>query len=351
MRLRAQLLVPSAATGTAFDAVERAIIQAQDARAARLGVRARTKRLTDGEVERERIEDRSFVRAWAMRGTIHLVASEDYPWIRGLVAAPQLAQATRRMAQEGMTPSMADRARPVLRKLLESGPATRTRMREELARRGIRPKGRQALVHLLFAMTYEGEIVTGPYSDGKETMVLIPDWLPRKGPRPPEHPAAELALRYLRAYGPATLDDFRWWSSLRAADARAGLEAIAGEIVEEKKGLVRLRSQRASAAAPAPVKLLPMWDHYHLGYRDRSHVGSLDAAAKLSAGGVFSPLVVADGRAIGLWKLGRRGGGYEVELLPFGRMPAGIGPGLQREVEAVGRFLGSEVAVKKHRIR
>lgn len=340
--MRAQLLVPSVSAKTAFEVVDRAIIQAQDARAARLGIRARSKGLTDADVERERVQDRSFVRAWAMRGTIHLVSSEDYPWIRDLVAEPQIRGSHLRMAQEGMPPSMYERARPVVRKLLESGPVTRAEMREALTRKGIRPRGGQALVHLLNVMTYEGEIVTGPYVGGKETMVLVRDWLPGKEPRTPRDPRAELVRRYLRGYSPATLDDFRWWSSLRAADARAGWAAIQKELVEEGNGLWRLRSQRAGTSTAA-VKLLPMWDHYFLGYRDRSHVGSPAMTEGLVRGGMFEPLVVVDGRAAGMWKLRRRTGGFTVELRPLGRLPSRTA--LQREVEDLGRFLDAEVVL------
>jgi DNA glycosylase AlkZ-like len=341
--LRAQLLVPSAAATTAFEVVERAIIQAQDARAARLGIRARSKGLTEQDVERERVEDRSFVRAWAMRGTIHLVSSEDYGWIRDLVGPPFIPQSHKRMAQEGMTPAMAERARPIVWRLLEDGPVTRAAMRDALARKGIEPAGRQALVHLLYVMTYEGEIVTGPYVGGKETMVRLGDWLPGKKPRPPKDPAAELARRYLRGYGPATIDDFRWWSSLRAADARAGWTALGKELVEEGPGLVRLRSQRTAGSVGAPVKLLPMWDHYFLGYRDRTHVGPPAVTGGIVRGGMFEPLVVADGKAVGMWKLQRRAGGFDVEVRPLGRLPAKSA--IQREVDDLSRFLGAEVSL------
>jgi len=335
--------VPSASATTAFEAVERAIIQAQDARAARLGIRARSSGLTEGGVERERLEDRSFVRAWAMRGTIHLISSEDYPWIRDLVAPPLIPPSRKRIAQEGMSPAMAERARPIVRKMLEGGPATRVEMRETLARRGIRPKGRQALVHLLFVMTYEGEIVTGPYVDAKETMVLAGDWLGRRRARKPKDPAAELARRYLLGYGPATIEDFRWWSGLRAADARGAWAALGEELVEERTGLWRLRSQEPAGGAAAPVRLLPMWDHFFLGYRDRTHVGPPSAVGGASAGGMFNPLVVADGRVVATWRLNRRGGGFGVALEPLSRLPARSA--IQREVADVGRFLGSEVTL------
>ncbi len=278
-----------------------------------------------------------------MRGTIHLVSSEDYRWIRDLVAPPLVPQSHKRMAEEGMAPAMAERARPIVRKLLEGGPVTRAQMREELARKGIEPPGRQALVHLLYVMTYEGEIVTGPYLDGKETMVLLRDWLPGKEPRTPQEPAAELARRYLRGYGPATLEDFRWWSSLRAADARAAWAAIGKELVEEARGVVRLRSQRAAGSAQAPTKLLPMWDHYFLGYRDRSHVGPPAVTEGIVRGGMFEPLVVADGKAVGMWKLRRRGGGFDVELRPLGRLPARSA--IQRDIEDLRRFLDAEVTL------
>lgn len=278
-----------------------------------------------------------------MRGTIHLLPSEDYPWIRDLVAAPQIKGSHLRMAQEGMPPAMYERALPIVRKMLANGPVTRDQMREALTRKGITPPGRQALVHLLNVMTYEGEIVTGPYVGGKETMVLLRDWLPGKRPRPPKDPAAELVLRYLRGYGPATIEDFRWWSSVRASVARAGWDAIADRLVDEGNGLSRLRSQRATPSGSVPLQLLPMWDHYFLGYRDRSHVGPPIVTGGIVRGGMFEPLVVADGKAVGIWKLQRRRDGFSVAVRPLGRLPARAA--IQREVADIARFLGAEVSL------
>jgi hypothetical protein len=318
-------------------------LQAQDALAARLGIRSRTRDLTVAEVERERLQDRSFVRAWAMRFTIHLVTSEDFPWIRDLVAPPHIATAHKRMAQEGLTSDGAERARRVIRKMLEGGPLTRAEMREELARKGIAAKSRQAWVHLLGLMTYEGEIVTGPYVGAKETMVLLRDWLPGKQPRLPKDPAAELARRYLIGHGPATVDDFRWWSSLRAADARAGWTAIADEVAEEIPGLWRHRSQRKSAPRGSTVHLLPAFDHYYLGYRDRTHAVADATAARLAAGGVFFPYVAVDGRAVARWRLQRRKNGFTIEIEPFGRLPARAA--IEREAADIARFLGAGVSL------
>lgn len=317
-------------------------LQAQDAPGARLGIRSRTKGLTVADVERERIEDRSFVRAWAMRYTIHLVPSEDFPWIRDLVSPPHVAASHKRMAQEGLSPEDAERGRRVIRKMLEGGPVTRAEMREAVARKGLaRGAGRQAWVHLLGLMTYEGEMVTGPYVGKQETMVLLRDWLPGKPPKPPKDPPAELARRYLLGHGPATIDDFRWWSSLRAADARAGFAAIGDELVEESPGLWRHRSQRKGAAETRTVHLLPSFDHYYLGYRDRSHVVTSEGAARMSRGGFFFNFVAVNGGAVGLWKLTRTKGGYEVTIEPFARLPSRSA--IEHEVADIRRFLEAEV--------
>ncbi|MGH2710433.1 MAG: winged helix DNA-binding domain-containing protein [Actinomycetota bacterium] len=338
--MRAQMLVPTSAASSAFDVVQRVIIQAQDAKAARLGIRARSKDLTEADVERERLHDRSYVRAWAMRGTIHLITSEDYPWIRDLVAAPLIRQSLKRLAQEGMSQSAAERARPVVRKLLENGPAGRAEIREVLAKKNIKPKGRQALVHLLFVMTYEGEVVTGPYVDGKETVVLADDWI-HKRPKAPKDPAVELARRYILAYGPASIDDFRWWSGLPAARARTAWAAMGDELVDHGDGLHRHRSQGLAAGRAAPTRLLPMWDHYFLGYKDRSHAGTSKMTGGASAGGIFHPLVVADGKATGLWRLTRKGTGFNLSLEPLEGLPSRAS--ITREVADLSRFLGQDV--------
>ena len=294
------------------------------------------------DMERERTADRSFVRAWAMRYTIHLVPSEDFPWIRDLVAPPHVAASHKRMAQEGLSAENAERARRVIRRVLESGPATRAEMREEIARRGFTARGRQAWVHLLGLMTYEGEIVTGPYVGKQETMVLLRDWLPGKPPPRPKDPPAELVRRYLIAHGPATIDDFRWWSSLRAADARAGWAALGNELVEVSPGLWRHRSQRTAGAAARTVHLLPSFDHYFLGYRDRSHVVASPGAARMSRGGWFFNFVADDGRGVAMWKLVRRkDDGFDLVLEPFARLPARSL--IEREVADIGRFLGTSV--------
>jgi hypothetical protein len=249
--------------------------------------------------------------------------------MRDLVAPALSTQAHRRMAQEGMTPEHSDRARKLLVRILEDGPLTRAEIREELLRKGIRWTGRQATVHLLFWSTMEGEIVTGPYRGTKETMVLVRDWIGRP-PRPPRDPVMELARRYLAAHGPATPEDFLMWTKLRVGPVRAAWAALGGELVE-RDGLWSLRSQVIRTPAAGPVRLLPAWDHYHLAYRDRSH---LAPPAATPAEALYAPIVVSDGRVVANWRRGKRG----VEVVPLPGAPPAAGAALDREIADVVRF-------------
>jgi hypothetical protein len=309
--------------------------------AGRLGIRARSKGLTDASVEAERLDDRSTVRVWAMRGTIHIVASEDEGWLRRLLAPLFIPDSYRRMSEEGLSREQSDRALRLMTRALENGPLTRAEIGERLSRRRIRPKGAQALAHLVRLANLRGLAVIGQPRGAKETMVLTRDWLPKISGKGPEDPAAELARRYLVGYGPATLEDFAWWSGLRRGDARAGFSAIAEELVEVKirgSSMWRHRSARA-AVKSGVVRLLPHFDDWLLGYRDRDFIGKR-AVRRLMSGGMFLPFVIADGRAIASWKLDRGTEGPTLRLEPFGSLTAHE-RGISREIRDVERFLSS----------
>src|SRR3954447_2519715 len=130
-RLTAQLLAgPPAADPVAV--VGRLLaVQGQDPRGARLAVRARTSGLTAADVDRSLTEDRSLLITWVNRGTLHLIRSEDYPWLHALTTPPLFTTSARRLAQEGVEPAAAERGIEVIeRSLAEEGPLTRDQLRE-----------------------------------------------------------------------------------------------------------------------------------------------------------------------------------------------------------------------------
>ena len=158
-RLTAQLLAGQPARDPVA-VVERLLaVQAQNERGARLAVRSRSAGLTAADVDTELTDARSLLVTWLNRGTLHLVRSDDYPWLQTLTT-PRLQTANaRRLTQEGVTRNAAERGVAVMeRSLADEGPLDRDRLRERVAAAGVRTQG-QAFVHLLALASIRGLIV------------------------------------------------------------------------------------------------------------------------------------------------------------------------------------------------
>jgi hypothetical protein len=97
---------------------------------------------------------------------------------------------------------------------------------------------------------------------------------------------AELTRRYFNSHGPATLQDFVWWSGLTVEDAKRGIAQVGSP-----------RSARTEQSSPDSAHLLPAFDEYFVAYKDRQIAGG-----SLSTWDVLGPTVIIDGIAAGTWK-------------------------------------------------
>jgi len=322
-------------------------VQAQDPRSARLALRARSAGLTSAGVDRALGEDRSLLVAWLCRGTVHLVAREDYPWLLALTAPARFANSRRRLDQEGVAPAEAERAvETIERALAEEGPLTRAELGERIAAKGIPTEG-QATPHLLMLASLSGIAVRGPLRGGEQAFALTRDWL---GIEPPGEltgderagALAELARRYLAAHGPAAAADLATWAGIGLWDARAGLAAIAAELVEVGE-LVDL-ADREPRAEPIPARLLASFDPYLLGWRDRAFAVPAEHAKRVQpGGGIVRAAATIDGVAVGTWKARRRDERIAVELEPFGELHPDAETALDEEIADIARFEGRTV--------
>ena len=307
--MRAQRLAhaPSAAPADVVRALVG--IQAQDRSASLLAVATRGGDVPAGTPDALI----GVVRTWAMRGTLHLIAAEDLPLMLAIFGPLHLARAQRRLTQLDLGPDLAERSTAEAAVVVaEEGPLTRHELAARLRDRGVPVAAEgQAPIHVVRRAALAGALVeTGVR--GREELYGAVD----PGPLPDRDDAVvELARRYAAAHAPATADDFAVWSGLPAADVRRawqGPEPPAGESEE------------------CPVRLLPAFDEWLLGWASRDLVLPKRHAAKVAPGGIIRPVAIADGRAFATWRLDRRRG--RVELDPFGRVTRAMRAGVEAEV-------------------
>jgi uncharacterized protein YcaQ len=308
-------------------------VQGQDPRGARLAVRARTEGLSAADVDRALSEERSLLITWLNRGTLHLVRSEDYPWLQGLTTPPLLTGNARRLAQEGVSAAQADRGVETIEAALaEEGPLDRLALRARLDSAGV-PTAGQALIHLLMLTCLRGIAVRGPVSGKQHAYALVADWL---GPQPQvdrEAALAELARRYLAGHAPATDRDLARWAGLPLRDARAGLAAIASELEDRGGALVALAARPPAAELPGP-RLLGPFDPVLLGWTSREDV--LGPHTHLvTVNGIFKAFAMVEGRAVATWKCPKG----KVKIEPLGRISKSTRAALEADAADVERFM------------
>ncbi len=320
-------------------------VQGQDPRGARLAIRARSVGLTATDVDRALTVDRSLLITWLNRGTLHLVGSEDYPWLQALTTPQLLRGNARRLAQEGVSPDQAERGVDVVvRALGEFGPLDRDGLRRLLDAAHIRTEG-QAIVHLLALVSFRGLIVRGPMVGGRQAFVLVREWLGDRGPVDRDRAMAELARRYLAGHGPAGERDLAKWAGMTLGDARASLRSIGPELDERSDGLVELRGRRPAGQLPGrlpgrmpgrlpPPRLLGAFDPVLLGWSSRHEIVGTHASV-VTSNGLFRPFALVEGRAAGTWTV-RNGA---VVLQPFDALAPAAASALDEDARDVERFL------------
>lgn len=345
--MSAQLL--TGATGVPQEAVTSLVgVQAQAPGPARLALRPRTSGATAAAVD-EACADGTLVRTWAMRGTLHMLASRDVRWIVGLLGPVMASAGRRRREQLGLDENLCERAFAALGAILGEGPPL---VRAELVGRlraagvDIDPETQQP-PHLLAYAAARGLIFRGPDTpQGEPTYVLLDDHIPT-APTPERADAlAELARRYLAGYGPATAADFRAWSGLPAGEAKQAFGAVDTRAVTAAGRPLAVLAGTDLDRPPPPPRLLGHFDPLLLGYADRSPVLDPAHAKRVQAGGGFlRPIVVVDGRVVGTWSLDRKRAKATANVTPFAALPRRTHDALAQEAADLSRFLGYPVDV------
>jgi Winged helix DNA-binding domain len=330
-------------------------LQAQVLSAAALGMRVRSTGLRAGDVKRALNDDRSIVRSWLMRGTLHVVATEDLRWLVALLGPVFARAAATRHAQLGLDDDLKSNGVAALRRILgNAGPLTRHELVDRLRGRGVTldPKT-QGPIHLVALAAMQGVLCLGPErDDGESTYMLLDDWVPAAESPSRDAALAEFARRYFVAYGPATVEDLSAWSGIPMAEARsavAGARAGLSEVtIQGMPGFVRKdRLERGTSSSTPQVRLLPAFDAYLLGYRRRDMVVPPALLRRLQRGGGWlHPALVVNGRAVAAWSLRKSGRRGRLQVEPNEPITRAVRSGIEAEVADIGRFLELELTVE-----
>jgi uncharacterized protein YcaQ len=324
--------------------------QAQDVYAGPQTFRSRSRTLTAADITRARTEERSLLRTWVMRRTIHMIPTDEAGWWLPLFE-PGIEQLERRVLLGfGMPTETQDKAlRVVARALAEEGPLTRSEVRERIKGAGV-ALDTQTGMHIAVTAVVSGVACLGPDRGKTTCFVRREDWLGKLRPFDREKALAELARRYLGAFGPATKRDFAYWSGLPLRDVRAGLSSISREIEEVSVGdqtMLVLRGALPRLPRRGQVRMLGNFDTYLLGWKERefSVTGEHALHVKAGGGGWIRPVIVEDGIVVGGWRSARKGGRLEISLnLPKAERER-LGAALEAEIADLARFEGTEVTV------
>jgi hypothetical protein len=308
-------------------------VQAQDLRSARLAIRARTNGLSAADVDRALTEERTLVIGWLNRGTLQLVRREDYWWLHALTTPPLFTGNARRLTQTGVTAGAAERgAAAIERALTKEGPLTGDQLRDRVRAARV-PTAGQALVHLLMLACMRGVAVRGPLLETNHAYVLARDWLGPPRPVEREPALAELARRYLSGHAPADERDLAKWAGLPLRDARAGLSAIAGELVQRGDRLLELKGAVVDGIPRAC--LLDRWDPLLVGWRSRESLLE-HYPRRASPEAHYRPFAYVRARAVATWSL--RQGVVEIDET-FARLTRAELQALTADAADVERFL------------
>ena len=281
-------------------------VQAQDYAAAKWALGLRMQNATD-EIIEQAFTDGSILRTHILRPTWHFVLPADIRWMLALTAPRVIAASAYYYRTLGLDDTVFKQCNSAMAKALQGGKhLTRTELASVLQQASIATGNLQRIGQIIMRAELDGIICSGARRGKQFTYALLDERAPQARILDREESLAELAGRYFTSHGPATLQDFVWWSGLTVADARIGLEMVTSQLMRE---VIDGQTYWRSASLPSAkdlsqtIYLLPNFDEYTVGYTDRSAIFDVSDTEKFDTpGNVLNPTIVLDGLVVGTWK-------------------------------------------------
>ncbi len=327
-------------------------LHAQLMSSAELSLWARLEHLDPGTIERALWEDRSLVKTWAMRGTLHVLPAAAFPLWQAALSTYQHYLKPAWFRAFGVTREELEKMLDGIAGALDGRMLTREELADEVARltgiAAFREKLRESWGAMLKPASFRGHLCFAPNA-GQNVRFTRPDrWLPGWHGEEPGRALCEVTRRYLGAYGPVTREDYaRWWGHAPPF-AQKLIQSLGEEVtlvdVEGTRAwmLTAHAAEAVEASPPQSVRLLPAFDPWVIGasrdvpdllsgpYRDRIYRPQ----------GWISPVLLINGRMDGVWRHELKGRRVEVRIEPFTSIPTWARRMAEEEATRLSHFLG-----------
>jgi hypothetical protein len=280
-------------------------MQAQDYAMAKWAIGLRLPGSTEKQIEKS-LDKGEIIRTHVLRPTWHIIPATDIYWMLSLSANKIKSLMKAMNKQLELSEKIFTKSNTIIEKALGEGKhLTRDELVNWFEKAKI-PTHSNRLSHLLLRAELEGIACSGKMNGNKKTYALLEERVPKKKTFSKEESLALLAKKYFTSHGPATIEDFSWWSGLPLKDARQAMEMVKSNFISEKineQVYLFSHSLKFAATNQTSVYLLPAFDEFLISYRDRT--ASLLAKHNkktISNNGIFNPVIIINGQVTGLWK-------------------------------------------------
>lgn len=326
-------------------------VQSQDYAGGKWAVGQRMDDATDAALDRA-FADGMILRTHVMRPTWHFVTPADIRWLLALTAPRVKAASAYAYRQLELDDAIFARSNAALEKALQGGKQlTRIELASVLQQSGIAADDLRRVTYLIMRAELDGVMCSGARQGKQFTYALLDARAPSAATLAPDEALAELTRRYFTSHGPATVQDFVWWSGLTITSAKAGLAMLASQVTQEVidgKTYWFVASPPVTRDPSPTAYLLPNYDEYIVAYTDRSAALAAPPAEKMDARGnvIFNHTIVIDGKVVGTWRRIAKKGAVVIDATPFAPLGANEVHAVEIAVERYGRFVGLSAALR-----
>jgi winged helix DNA-binding protein len=317
-------------------------VQSQDYAGAKWAVAQRTQGQTDAEVE-QAFARGEILRTHVMRPTWHFVTPEDIRWMLELTASRVRAAMASTDRQVGLETSIFKKSNAILSRALRGNQQlTRSELGHILQKEGIPAEGLR-LGLLMLRAELDGIICSGARRGKQHTYALLDERAPQAKTLERDEALAQLAMRYFGSHGPATLQDFVWWSGLTMKDARKGMDFVKTQLTCEtidQRTYWFVLSTPKKRSSPT-VHLLQNYDEYTVAYTDRTFLFDIAHNDKLDSRGniIFQYAIVMDGLIAGTWKRKIKKNEVVINIVLFTALTSDQHQAIIAAAQGYGKFL------------